>query len=35
MTTIPFGERRIGNGHPPIFVAELGTCQRGSVEIVL
>lgn len=32
MRTVKIGDREIGPGHPPYFVAELGTCHRGSVE---
>lgn len=34
MKTIDIWDRPIGDGHPPYFVAELGTCHQGSVEIV-
>lgn len=33
MTSIRFGTKILGDGFPPLFVAELGTCHRGSVEI--
>lgn len=33
MTSIRFGSREIGDGFPPLFVAELGTCHNGSVEV--
>lgn len=33
MHAFPLGERMLGEGHPPLFVAELGTCHEGSLEI--
>ncbi len=33
MKTIDIWDRPIGDGHPPYFVAELGTCHQGSMGI--
>ncbi len=33
MKTIKIGDRELGDGSPPYFVAELGICHQGSVEI--
>jgi N,N'-diacetyllegionaminate synthase len=31
--TIKIWDREVGDGHPPYFVAELGICHQGSLEI--
>ena len=33
MQIVAVQDRKIGDGHPPFFVAELGICHQGSVEI--
>jgi len=33
MKTVRVKDREIGSGHPPFFVAELGTCHQGSVAV--
>ena len=35
MRTIEIGGRPVGEGHPPFFVAELGTCHEGSLDVAL
>ncbi|RJP21638.1 MAG: hypothetical protein C4527_23385 [Candidatus Omnitrophota bacterium] len=35
MRTATIGNHRIGEGHPPFFVAELGICHGGKVDVAL
>lgn len=33
--TVKVGDHRIGDGHPPFFVAELGICHGGDIAVAL
>ncbi|BCS89192.1 N-acetylneuraminate synthase family protein [Pseudodesulfovibrio sediminis] len=35
MNTVKIGEKLIGEGHPPFFIAELGTCHEGNLDVAL